>query len=104
MKPERQRFVIADHRGIRNINITCWRGHLDNIEVSIPDYLGDLNAMHEVEFEIRYDECEQEKFENALLDVIVRQGGYQYAYQLIHASASQRAEAFLRTLGLWEEP
>jgi len=60
----------------------------------IPDYLNDLNAMHEAEKSLTEEQLEL------------------YTYWLSHscglgtytrATAAQRAEAFLRTLNLWEE-
>ncbi len=68
----------------------------DNVwSVGIPDYLSDLNACHEMEKTI----WESSKW-------------YEYVYQLDveqqngsqgwgHATASQRAEAFGKTMNLW---
>jgi len=64
-----------------------------------PDYLNDLNAMHEAE--------------KVILDKDDGTWGV-YVYELgeigrtsvlprIHTTAAQRAEAFLRTIGKWEE-
>ena len=59
----------------------------------LPDYCNDLNAMHEVEKTIEnknlYEEC---------LECVC--GGRQY---LFHATARQRAEAFLRKIWKWKE-
>jgi len=57
------------------------------------DYCHDLNAMHEAE---KAFDC-PELYEGNLIKVC---GGVQYMW---HATACQRAEAFLRTLGKWEE-
>lgn len=76
-----------------------------------PDYLNDLNAMHEVEKVLNADQC-AEYVRYLALDhptfcilpseesdeVEVR---YQY-FSLINATAAQRAEAFLKTLNLWK--
>lgn len=65
-------------------------------EGCIPDYLNDLNAMHEAEgdFNLR----QSEEYFNALCDVVTAKG-----YRFIHsATAAQRAEAFLRTIGKWK--
>ncbi len=61
---------------------------------NIPDYLNDLNAMHEAE------------------KVLVREQRFAYWHELnnivmgtVHvafATAAQRAEAFLKTLNLWK--
>lgn len=59
----------------------------------MPDYCNDLNAMHEAEK--RLDDNEDYYF--ALLCAL---GNWPKAIQ---ATARQRAEAFLRTLGKWEE-
>ena len=61
-----------------------------------PNYLADLNACHEMEEWLKKDD---------------RHGFACYASELfsehgsdaVHVTAAQRSEAFLRTLGLWEE-
>lgn len=58
----------------------------------LPDYCADLNAMHEAE---KVFDC-PELYEGNLIKVC---GGVQYMW---HATARQRAEAFLRTIGKWE--
>ena len=61
-----------------------------------PDYLNDLNAMHEAEkvllsgYWMRYCEC------------LTYLSG-KSVYASVHAKALNRAEAFLRTIGKWEE-
>lgn len=61
---------------------------------AIPNYHGDLNAIHEAEKVLREltPEYDTELFETC--------GDWPCA---IHATAAQRAEAFLKTLGLWKE-
>ena len=58
-----------------------------------PDYCNDLNAMHEAE---KVFDC-PELYEGNLIKVC---GGVQYMW---HATARQRAEAFLRALGKWND-
>ena len=61
---------------------------------ALPDYCNDLNAMHEVEKTMAHS-----------------QTVYQYTVELDritnrqewHATAHQRAEAFLRTIGKWKD-
>lgn len=62
----------------------------------IPDYLNDLNAMHEAEKEIiaRNKMNGFDGYENTLCGIIDNGN-------CVHATASQKAEAFLRTLDLW---
>ena len=67
----------------------------------MPDYLNDLNAMHEAEKVLT------EKGVNAwwtYVGFIHRHNPTPFGTETaVHATAPQRAEAFLRTLGLWEE-
>jgi hypothetical protein len=84
MTDEQINVAIATHLGIT-------RG--------VPDFTGDLNEIHEAE--------------KTLIGSL--QSGYIYelwdvtnaktigAFENINATARQRAEAFLRTLGKWEE-
>lgn len=60
----------------------------------IPNYHGDLNAMHEAEKVLFKDEILWAKY---------RQEQYRFylANDTFSLSAAQRAEAFLRTLNLW---
>lgn len=59
-----------------------------------PNYCVDLNAMHEAEEHLRGNQFL--RYAEMLDDIIGSLGG-------IRATARQRAEAFLRTLGKWEE-
>jgi hypothetical protein len=79
MNPEQQRIEIAK---------ACGEGHhhLRNL----PDYLNDLNAMHEAEKVL--DSTQGDRYFE-LLD--------QLDVPSISATAAQRAEAFLRTIGKW---
>lgn len=62
------------------------------------DYCNDLNAMHEAEKSLTDEQCVfvrvhlRERLEN-----------YPASRYIWHATARQRAEAFLRTLDKWEE-
>ena len=62
---------------------------------SIPDYLGDLNAMHEAEEVLTSEQV------TSYVDFLelMNERWSTPAF----ATAAQRAEAFLRTLGLWTE-
>jgi hypothetical protein len=77
---------------------------------SVPDYLNDLNAMHEAEKVLDWDQ--KYDYGEALARMTIGDefddpegftpNGLGY-FAPITASAAQRAEAFLRTLGKWEE-
>ena len=63
-----------------------------------PDYLNDLNAMHEAEKMLR------KPMKGSDTDTIIGDRMHKYAELIGYAfgaTAAQRAEAFLRTLGLW---
>ncbi len=64
----------------------------------LPDYFNDLNAMHEAEKVLT--ESQQMPYRTALF--CTEEVDYSY-FKLIHATAAQRAEAFLRTIGKWED-
>lgn len=60
-----------------------------------PNYCHDLNAMHEVERELI---CNIADYEDELSDIC-----HGSNINMICATARQRAEAFLRTIGKWKE-
>lgn len=96
MKPEAQRIAIAEACGI--VTKDQW-GPLYRTQQGMvrdcPDYLNDLNAMHQAE-EI-LNEKQEHIMNDTLWDLML---GRKYLW---HATAAQRAEAFLRTLGKWKE-
>lgn len=70
------------------------------------DYCNDLNAMREAEQTLwRMDWRFRDEFIDHLARVINPIHGYrmQEGIDLLDATARERAEAFLRTLGKWEE-
>lgn len=83
----------------------CPYSYEDN---QLPDYLEDLNAMHEAE-KILNDGIVWSGYLNNLRDVVWPQfnqmGGLNAAIGLllVHATADQRAKAFLKTIGKWEQ-
>ncbi len=82
MTPKQQRIAIAEACGEDNDSI---------VRELIPDYLNDLNAMHQAEKVLTKDEATTYacgKLRGGLFDAV-------------HATASQRAEAFLHTIGKW---
>lgn len=66
----------------------------------LPDYLNDLNAMHEAE-KIIFERMKWEQY-NHLLKEAAGIAGRMVNYAA-HATAAQRAEAFLKTLNLWKD-
>jgi hypothetical protein len=109
MTPEAQRIAIAEIV-FPKLEFECqfagepkdpqraawfWEGS-GNIGNILPDYLSDLNAMHEAEKALTGEQSVD--YCNALVTLL--RSNYHNA---IHASAAHRAEAFLRALGLWHE-
>jgi hypothetical protein len=115
MNPEAQRIAIAEACGWTDIKPHSWHprkgelwGGRKGIRNMIPDYLNDLNAMHEAEKEtdLHYSQkwtttlCEV-MFESTSISVA---GATKWDFALLCArsTAAQRAEAFLKTLNLWK--
>jgi hypothetical protein len=66
----------------------------------IPDYVHDLNAMHEAERKLspkQWDEYVR-NLNNGFVTFDIEDVG-----RLLFSAARQRAEAFLRTIGKWED-
>lgn len=70
-------------------------------ECYLPDYPSDLNAMHEAEKEFwNEDKGDSSSLVgNYLAHLTKMKNGVPWL--VFHATAAQRAEAFLRTLNLW---
>ena len=68
---------------------------MEIVPVPTQNYTGDLNAMHEAEKEIWINKQQWDRYKAILQDM--------RCDDAIHATADQRAEAFLRTIGKWVE-
>jgi hypothetical protein len=116
VKPEAQRIAIAEWLGWKPVTIKLYGGeknvkgwelnqHLSkgdkdrkftcHVE-TFPDYCNDLNAMWQVEETLT---PEQTHTMNELLFLEV----VPMTVKTWHATAAQRAEALLRTIGKWQE-
>lgn len=99
MTPEKQRIAIAEACGEDNDSI---------YRDLIPNYINDLNAMHEAEGMLG---DKWMPYARLLLEITTGCGPAMPLSFLnvatlclaVHATASQRAEAFLRTIGKWKE-
>jgi predicted sulfurtransferase len=106
MKPEKQRIAIAEATGWKCSEYSHELGQL--VAQFVPDYLNDLNAMHQA---MAHLEPEQVNQFAAELSGIVLENREKYWWDLTsnevghvaNATAAQRAEAFLKTIGKWEE-
>lgn len=87
-------MALAQFDGIENINSVCWRGHkiIGGVltEIKIPDYLNDLNAIHEIE--IKLDKNKMTEYSTNLFYICKEDN-------IWLATASQRAKAILKTFG-----
>jgi hypothetical protein len=101
MSPVAQRRAIAEACGYRYAQMGIWvhpKGYelFGTQDAVLPRYLDDLNAMHEAE-KILFPKHEA-KWAMLMSEVCG------HSWRIIYtASAAQRAEAFLKTLGLWVE-
>jgi hypothetical protein len=110
MTPEAQRIAIAEACGWKRNgtwktdsgNYPQWInpdggtrfGQPHDEMLCVPDYLNSLDAMHEAEKACLTNHDIERVYNNRLLGMV----GFTWK-----ATASQKAEAFLRTLNLWTE-
>lgn len=113
MTPEEQRVAIAQVLGWTDIVENPAkgkepRGCIPNEsflgQFVLPNWPNSLDLMHQAE-KMLNNEGQQYWYQRNLHDVIAREAGTEFAdiRKLISATAAQRAEAFLRTIGLWKE-
>lgn len=127
MNPEQQRIAIAEACGWKNADhpdvMKLKHGWVmpekwcmnPNGELRFnhdrPDYLNDLNAMRgasdtlndnqQWQFIQHLNEITRNKDHSDAEDWFIQ--NTDWTWRMIHATAAQRAEAFLRTIGKWEE-
>lgn len=107
MSPEAQRIAIAEVCEWKRSDLVegHWMppgkgGTVHVFESNLPDYLNDLNAMHEAEKTLPWKKLAGMELE---LKSILREAlavDWRFPF---HTTAAQRAEAFLRTLNLWND-
>lgn len=119
MTPERQRIKIAEacgwkftqgedgecHTWYPNGEHCCSDFHACPT-TCLPDYLNDLNAMHEAEKVLLTGACDDVR--SLYLDYVFLQSeGFPDRFEThmtaLTATAAQKAEAILKALNLWEE-
>lgn len=98
MNKEKQRIAIAESQGLTNFDkFMNQRFEWDYV---FPDYLSDLNAMHEAVKHRRLQDRPEFLGEFARSLRRLTAGSDTLA---ISSSAAKRAEAYIRTIGKWEE-
>lgn len=112
MTPEQINIAIHCALGNRLIKRGYWEGWWKEPKKAkyhrdIPNYHGDLNAIYEAEKTLN-PEWQIEAYYDAL-DSIVNKGLPKYRnshagkYAVVSADSAQRSEAFVRTIGKWED-
>jgi hypothetical protein len=104
MSPEEQRIAIAEVCGWTPYDgwNLAWTHKNGPAGIAIPakylpDYLNDLNAMHEAEKVLTREQ--QRTYTKLLHPEHINHLSADWC--VLHATAAQRAEAFLKTLNLW---
>ena len=108
MTPEAQRIAIAKACGwtfLKNrIKYQYYNTVTKEYALDWPDYLNDLNALHDAwEKKIAFKHEVPGRFRNELRKKCCRERGLFGEWDAVNATAAQRAEAFLRTLNLWDD-
>ena len=105
MTNEQINAAIAEACGWKEVRVNggagVYKGFDNGAELrpDIPDYCTDLNAMHEAEKTLTPKNWNNYSENWWIYCKLLRVND---ADEAIHATARQRAEAFLRTLGKWE--
>ena len=110
MTPETQRIKIAESCGWR-LDGMWWRAPAqpEAWRMAPPDYLNSLDAMHEAE--ARLTNTQKHHYVTELFELYKTADSERdvtgvkppIGWYAVHATEAQRAEAFLRTIGKWEE-
>lgn len=121
MKPEQQRAAIAEACGWRypgstDLKFESWKHWIPPLgshQRTVPDYLNDLNAMHEAEkvllaqSKINDGESPFHRYFEQLYNLSAGSDAFNEPMKAenwaVCTPASQRAEAFLRAIGKWIE-
>ena len=109
MSPDKQRIAIAEACGYKRLTqheaVWSHKGSKIYTAGNLPNYLADLNAMHEAEKVLTYEQAEEFVEQLYLADQKnnLAENPPPWRFNVASATAAQRAEAFLRTIGKWED-
>jgi hypothetical protein len=105
MTKEEINIAIAEACGWTDTKIVNYGGKLMYGQIEVPDYCNDLNAMHEAEkvLTIKQKQRYATALSNDLSDSAPTDSCHTVWSDTIHATALQRAEAFLKTINKWED-
>jgi hypothetical protein len=99
------KFIPCHDDGFGKATGERWLDSDGDIGLTPPDYCRDLNAMHEAEKAAFGNSSAWAEFAFQLISVLNAYGMSELDGMtcLLQATARQRAEAFLRTVGKWKE-
>lgn len=98
MTTKQQKTAIAEALGWHRVNHAVYDWvDTEGLHRTLPDWPNDLNAMHEAEKML--DTVQKTRYAGHLYEQVFQPGDM--AFHSLHATAAQRAEAFLRTLDRW---
>lgn len=121
MNPEQQRIAIAEACGwfaredkdgfwravdaSGNMTHELWMSQRNVWSAGIPDFLHDLNAMHDAERMLTQNQMidYSRHIGKLVTSHLPASRAAWMDFGLINTTATQRAEAFLRTIGKWKE-
>lgn len=112
MTNEEQNIAVAEFLGKKWHQPTPAEFDTGSYYQYAPDYGNDLNAMHEAEAELKYLPDRRKNFSKSLLVITIRDAVISLAlepgepgnfWRVSHATASQRREALLKTIGKWKD-
>ena len=105
--PEENIYVVTDKNGKRAMywTETVSAEMYDNDYIHVTRYNSDLNAMHEAEKMLNYEQAEEFVEQLYLADQKnnLAENPPPWRFNVASATAAQRAEAFLKTIGKWED-
>jgi hypothetical protein len=113
VKPAAQRIAIAEACGwqfanphspeMKETEIMCWMRPGNGFwqTEKLPDYLNDLNAMHQAESMLT--DLQRLAYSDYTYDIALKAQDKTGKWRWISLPAAQRAEAFLRTIDRWKE-
>lgn len=102
MTPEQQRIAIAQIMGYTlGEGELYWLNYLGKVCSALPDYLYDLNVMHQAVKTL--DNKQLEAYRLNLLKICTDDdlNNNPVVSSAVDATAAQRAEAFLKAIGQW---
>lgn len=98
---ERSGFFVIDPNGLQR----GWSKLEDVANNALPDYLNSLDAMHEAVMTLDRESLDYSQYCSYLNQIVAIENSRakRRPIQSCDATAAQRAEAFLRTLNLWQD-